>query len=98
MLPLYSNQKVNLYLKEIAKDCSINKNISFHVARHTFATTVMLSNVVPFETVSKLLGHTKLTTTQIYPRVVETKISEDVQNLLMRFERKAQMRMEITES
>ncbi|MDP5158278.1 MAG: site-specific integrase [Flaviramulus sp.] len=97
LLPLYSNQKVNLYLKEIAKDCSIKKNISFHVARHTFATTVMLSNGVPIETVSKLLGHTKLTTTQIYARVVETKISEDVQNLLIRFERKAQKRMEIVE-
>lgn len=97
LLPLYSNQKVNTYLKEIAKDCSINKNISFHVARHTFATTVMLSNGVPIETVSKLLGHTKLTTTQVYARVVETKISEDVQNLLKRFERKAQKRMEIVE-
>jgi len=97
LLPLSSNQKANVYLKEIAKDCGIQKNVSFHVARHTFATTVMLSNGVPIETVSKLLGHTKLTTTQIYARVVETKISEDVQNLLKRFERKAQKRMEIVE-
>jgi len=90
LLPLYSNQRTNRYLKEIAKACEIHKNISFHVARHTFATTVMLSNGVPIETVSKLLGHTKLTTTQIYARVIETKISEDMDNLLKRFETKNQ--------
>ena len=90
LLPLYSNQRTNRYLKEIAKACEIHKNVSFHVARHTFATTVMLSNGVPIETVSKLLGHTKLTTTQIYARVIETKISEDMDNLLKRFETKAQ--------
>ncbi|MBP0904042.1 site-specific integrase [Mariniflexile gromovii] len=88
VLPLYSNQKINVYLKDIAIDCGIHKNLTFHVARHTFATTVMLSNGVPLETVSKLLGHTKLSTTQIYARVVETKISEDIDNLLQRFERK----------
>tara|TARA_R110002051_G_scaffold232889_3_gene294566 strand:+ start:199 stop:1452 length:1254 start_codon:yes stop_codon:yes gene_type:complete len=88
VLPLSSNQKTNSYLKEIAKDCGIQKNMTFHVARHTFATTVMLSNGVPIETVSKLLGHNKLSTTQIYARVVETKISEDISNLLVRFKQK----------
>jgi len=88
LLPLYSNQKTNSYLKEIAKACGIHKNITFHVARHTFATTVLLSNGVPIETVSKLLGHTKLSTTQIYARVLEHKISEDIDNLLKRFENK----------
>ena len=88
ILPIRSNQKTNTYLKEIATACSIHKNITFHVARHTFATTVMLSNGVPIETVSKLLGHTKLSTTQIYARVVETKISEDISNLLERFKEK----------
>ncbi|WP_396590209.1 site-specific integrase [Allomuricauda sp. R78024] len=88
LLPISSNQKVNTYLKEIMKSCGIHKDISFHVARHTFATTVMLSNGVPIETVSKLLGHTKLSTTQIYARVVESKISEDINNLLERFEEK----------
>ncbi len=88
LLPLYSNQKTNSYLKEIAKQCGIPKNITFHVARHTFATTVLLSNGVPIETVSKLLGHSKLSTTQIYARVLEHKISEEIQNLLMRFEKK----------
>lgn len=90
VLPLCSNQKANSYLKEIIKDCGIYKNVTFHVARHTFATTVMLSNGVPIETVSKLLGHTKLSTTQIYARVVETKISEDISNLLIRFKTKKQ--------
>ncbi|SFT07668.1 Site-specific recombinase XerD [Zhouia amylolytica] len=88
VLPISSNQKTNTYLKEVAKSCGIHKNITFHVARHTFATTVMLSNGVPIETVSKLLGHAKLSTTQIYARVVETKISEDINNLLERFKRK----------
>ncbi len=88
LLPVCSNQKTNSYLKEITRACGINKNITFHVARHTFATTVMLSNGVPIETVSKLLGHTKLSTTQIYARVVESKISEDIENLLKRFETK----------
>ena len=92
LLPLYSNQKTNSYLKEIAKDCGIRKNITFHVARHTFATTIMLSNGVPIETVSKLLGHTKLSTTQIYARVLEHKISEDIDNLLQRLEFKDQKR------
>lgn len=81
-LPVLSNQKTNKYLKEIAKACGIYKTISFHSARHTFATTVTLSNGVPIETVSKMLGHTKLSTTQIYARVLEHKIGEDMQNLI----------------
>ncbi len=86
LLPVYSNQKTNKNLKEIAKACGIHKNITFHVARHTFATTVTLSNGVPIETVSKLLGHTKLTTTQIYARVLQKKVGEDMQNLMNLFE------------
>ncbi|MUU78634.1 site-specific integrase [Winogradskyella endarachnes] len=81
LLPKLSNQKLNSYLKEIADLCSIKKNLTFHMARHTFATTVTLSNGVPIETVSKLLGHTKLATTQIYARVVEKKVSEDMGKL-----------------
>ncbi len=81
VLPVYSNQKLNQYLKEIAAICKIDKHLSFHVARHTFATTVTLSNGVPIETVSKLLGHSKLSTTQIYARVVERKLSEDMEVL-----------------
>nr|WP_321413725.1 site-specific integrase [uncultured Allomuricauda sp.] len=96
LLPISSNQKTNAYLKEIADSCDINKNLTFHVARHTFATTVMLSNGVPIETVSKLLGHTKLSTTQIYARVVESKISEDIGNLLIRFKEKATKKSAVT--
>lgn len=81
LLPVYSNQKCNAYLKEIMSKCRIDKKISFHAARHTFATTVTLANGVPLETVSKLLGHKKLSTTQIYARVMEKKISEDISQL-----------------
>ncbi len=88
VLPVLSNQKTNKYLKEIAKACGIHKAISFHSARHTFATTVTLSNGVPIETVSKMLGHTKLSTTQIYARVLEHKIGEDMQNLIALMERR----------
>jgi integrase/recombinase XerD len=76
-----SNQKLNSYLKEIADLCGIKKNLTFHMARHTFATTVTLTNGVPIETVSKLLGHTKVVTTQIYARVVEKKVSQDMEKL-----------------
>ncbi|CAN5400697.1 site-specific integrase [soil metagenome] len=78
LLPAYSNQKTNKYLKEIATQCKIQKKLSFHVARHSFATTITLSNGVPIETVSKLLGHSKLSTTQIYARVVDQKIGDDM--------------------
>ncbi|HEY8958674.1 site-specific integrase, partial [Chitinophaga sp.] len=78
LLPVLSNQKVNAYLKEIADICGVEKNLTFHLARHTFATTVTLSNGVPIETVSKMLGHTNLKTTQIYAKVVDTKISKDM--------------------
>jgi len=78
VLPSLSNQKLNSYLKEIADICDITKPLTFHIARHTFATTVTLTNGVPIETVSKLLGHTKLSTTQIYAKVIESKISDDM--------------------
>ena len=81
LLPVYSNQKVNAYLKEIALELEIPKKLTFHSARHTFATTVTLSNGVPIETVSKLLGHTKLSTTQVYARVMEQKLSSDIREL-----------------
>jgi len=71
LLPKLSNQKLNSYLKEIADSCTISKHLTFHMARHTFATTVMLSNGVPLETVSKVLGHTDLSTTQIYARILD---------------------------
>lgn len=88
LLPKLSNQKLNSYLKEIADLCGIKKNLTFHMARHTFATTVTLSNGVPIETVSKLLGHTKLSTTQIYARVVEKKVSDDMALLMAKMDQK----------
>ncbi len=78
LLPVHSNQKMNEYLKELAGICGITKNLSMHVARHTFATSVTLANGVPIETVSKMLGHTSLKTTQIYARIVDSKISKDM--------------------
>jgi site-specific recombinase XerD len=78
LLPVISNQRLNGYLKEIADILGIEKNLTFHLARHTFATTITLSNGVPIETVSKMLGHTKITTTQIYAKVVEKKIGQDM--------------------
>lgn len=81
VLPVASNQKLNSYLKEIAAISGINKKLTMHMARHTFATTVTLSNGVPIETVSKILGHKSLKITQIYARVLENKISEDMMAL-----------------
>ncbi|WP_026810585.1 site-specific integrase [Arenibacter latericius] len=86
LLPVYSNQIINQTLKDIAEACGIRKNLTFHVARHTFATAITLSNGVPIETVSKLLGHSKLSTTQIYARVLEKKIGEDMHNLMIRLQ------------
>jgi site-specific recombinase XerD len=78
ILPVLSNQKMNSYLKEIADVCGINKNLTFHIARHTFATTVTLGNGVPMETVSKMLGHKNLRTTQHYAKILDKKVSEDM--------------------
>ena len=86
LLPVLSNQKLNSYLKEIADLCDIHKNVTFHIARHTFATTVTLSKGVPIETVSKMLGHTNITTTQIYARITDSKISNDMQALAIKLE------------
>lgn len=94
LLPVYSNQKINSYLKEIILACGIHKDITFHAARHTFATTVTLSNGVPIETVSKMLGHSKLSTTQIYARVLEQKISYDMNVLRVKMENKNLQRVE----
>jgi site-specific recombinase XerD len=73
---------MNGYLKEIAIICEINKNLTTHLARHTFATTITLSNGVPIETVSKMLGHSDLKTTQIYSKVIDRKIADDMKGLL----------------
>jgi site-specific recombinase XerD len=85
VLPVLSNQKMNAYLKEIADVCGITKNLTYHIARHTFATTVTLSNGVPIETVSKMLGHRNLKTTQHYAKILDKKISEDMKSLRDKF-------------
>ncbi len=89
LLPSITNEKANLYLKEIASEVGIEKNLTFHMARHTFATTVALSNGMPIETVSKILGHTKITTTQIYARVMDHKIKSDMDLVQERLNEKA---------
>jgi len=81
LLPINSNQRYNSYLKELADICNINKNLTSHIARHTFATTVTLANGVPIETVSAMLGHQNIRTTQIYAKVVEQKVSDDMEML-----------------
>ncbi|QFZ53317.1 site-specific integrase [Oceanihabitans sp. IOP_32] len=81
LLPILSNQKMNAYLKEIAGICEINKELTLHIARHTFATTVTLSNGVPIESVSKMLGHKNLRTTQHYAKVLDRKVSDDMRLL-----------------
>ncbi len=81
LLPVNSNQRMNGYLKEIGDITGITKNLTMHLARHTFATTVTLANGVPIETVSKMLGHSSIKTTQIYSKVVDTKISNDMKAL-----------------
>lgn len=87
LLPVPSNQKMNAYLKEIADVCGINKDLTFHIARHTFATTVTLTNGVPIESVSKMLGHKSLKTTQHYAKVLDKKVSEDMNILRMKFQK-----------
>lgn len=88
LLPILSNQKTNAYLKEIADVCKIEKELTFHIARHTFATTVTLSNGVPIESVSKMLGHKSLKTTQHYAKILDKKISDDMQVLKDKFNAK----------
>lgn len=90
LLPVLSNQKMNNYLKEISDACEITKKMTFHTARHTFATTVTLSNGVPIETVSKMLGHRNLKTTQHYARILDLKVSEDMNNLRKKLDAKTQ--------
>ena len=80
LFPMLTNQKTNSYLKEITDICSIKKNLTFHLARHTFAT-MSLSKGVPMESISKMLGHTNIRTTQIYARITNKKIEYDMEEL-----------------
>ncbi len=86
LLPILSNQRMNSYLKEIADVCGINKELTFHIARHTFATTVTLTNGVPIESVSKMLGHKNIRTTQHYAKIVDRKVGDDMKILKERLQ------------
>lgn len=81
IFPRISNQEMNRSLKIIAGICGIQKYLTFHLARHTFATTVTLMNGVPIESISKMLGHSKLSTTMIYARVTQFKVGLDMEML-----------------
>ncbi len=85
VLPVPSNQKMNAYLKEISALCGVQKQMTFHTARHTFATTVTLLNGVPMESVSKMLGHTNLRTTQHYAKILDVKVGEDMRVLKKKY-------------
>ena len=93
LLPVLSNQKMNAYLKEIADLCEISKELTFHIARHTFATIVTLSNGVPIESVSKMLGHKSIKTTQHYAKILDKKVSEDMEVLKSMLQKKMQCRV-----
>jgi site-specific recombinase XerD len=88
VLPVLSNQKMNSYLKEIADACGIKKELTFHIARHTFATTVTLTNGVSIESVSKMLGHKNMRTTQHYAKILDKKVSDDMKLLRERLNKK----------
>jgi len=81
LLPVNTNQRFNAYLKEIAAICNINKELTTHSGRHTFATSVTLENDVPMETVGKMLGHHSIKSTQRYARVTRNKINRNMNDL-----------------
>ena len=81
VLPVLSNQKMNSYLKKIRDLCGIEKNLTFHLAQHTMATTIALSNGMPMESLAKLLEHKNVRTTQLYARITDTKLNADMESL-----------------
>ena len=78
---MYSNNELNRTLKRIAAICGIERKLVFHCGRHTYATEITLSHGVPLETVSKMLGHSRISTTQIYAKVTDRKVDEDMKRL-----------------
>lgn len=94
VFPRISNKHVNDSLKIIQEICGIPFDLTFHIARHTFAKTVALKNGIPLETVQMMLGHTKISTTQIYADVDEEKILDDTSDLEEKLERKRARVME----
>lgn len=86
VLPVCSNQKMNAYLKEIADLAKITKPLTTHIARHTFAS-LSLNNHVPLESIQKMLGHSDIKTTQIYAKIQDQTVYEDMQTMRNRFDR-----------
>jgi len=86
VLPVLTNQKMNAYLKEIADLCGINKSLSTHTARHTFATTVTLTNQVSMDVVSKMLGHSSVNMTKKYARVVDELTNKEMQQVMTKYQ------------
>ena len=86
LIPILSNQRMNSYLKEIADVCGINKNLTFHMARHT-SGTMSLSAGIPIESIAKMIGHASIASTQIYAQVTDNKISEDMDRLIRRLQK-----------
>lgn len=81
LLPMYRNAELNKGLKQLAAVCGIDRKLTFHMARHTYATEIALSHGVPMETVSRMLGHSRVDTTQIYAKITDNKIGSDTQTL-----------------
>ena len=88
VLPIPTNQRMNACLKELAVCCGINKELTFHIARHTFATTVTMTNGVPIESVSKMLGHSSIKSTQHYAKIIDKKLGDDMAALAQRLNSK----------
>lgn len=87
VIPVFSNQRTNSYLKEIASLAKIKKHLTSHIARHTFAT-MSLANHVPIESISKMLGHVDIKTTQIYAKMQDHTIYEDMEKMRQKFNSK----------
>lgn len=85
VLPVISNQRMNSYLAEVATLAKISKHLTTHIARHTFAT-MSLNNHVPIESISKMLGHSDISTTQIYARMLDQTVSEDMARMRAKFD------------
>lgn len=85
LIPKMSNQKMNAYLKEIAELCDIEINLTYYVARHTFATTITLGNGVKIENVSAMMGHSSIKQTQHYAKVLDNNVMDDMKKLMLKF-------------
>lgn len=86
LVPSRSNSNMNAYLKEIADLCNIDKNLTWYVARHTFATTVALGNGVPMEIISQIMGHKRITQTQHYAKLLDANVKNHMKDLGKNFE------------